>query len=245
MIKFIKKVYKFAQRKVQQRQHKQASSSDFITWLGFANAGMLDKGNIYCFEYAIEHLPSDSPIIEIGSFCGLSTNTINYYLRKHKKNNKLISADRWDFEGAENQDAFLEGSNVTHRQYKEFVRESYLRNINFFSKDRLPFTIEKFSDDFFKLWETDSLVSDVLGRQIQLGGTISFAYIDGNHTYEFAKRDFENADKYLEPGGFILFDDSSDFSNWEVKEVIKEIKQSGKYEIIIRNPNYLIRKLPN
>jgi ATP-dependent RNA circularization protein (DNA/RNA ligase family) len=76
-----------------------------------------------------------------------------------------------------------------------------------------------------------------------LGGTISFAYIDGNHTYDFAKRDFENADKYLEVGGVILFDDSSDDSIWEVNKVIEEIKKEGRYEIIIKNPNYLIKKI--
>ena len=76
-----------------------------------------------------------------------------------------------------------------------------------------------------------------------MGGTISFAYIDGNHTYDFAKRDFENADKYLEVGGVILFDDSSDDSIWEVNKVIEEIKKEGRYEIIIKNPNYLIKKI--
>lgn len=243
MIKFIKKVYVFLKRKMQQRQYKSATPSDFITWLGFANAGMLDKGNIYCFEYAIKHLPSENPIIEIGSFCGLSTNVISHYLRKYNKPNKLISSDRWDFEGAEVQDAFLEGSNITHRQYKEFVRDAYKRNISFFSNDRLPYTVEQFSDDFFKSWQENKPVNDVLGRPIQLGGKISFAYIDGNHTYAYAKRDFENADKYLEPGGFILFDDSSDFSKWEVRDVISEIKQTGRYEVIIRNPNYLVKKI--
>lgn len=84
---------------------------------------------------------------------------------------------------------------------------------------------------------------DVCGREIQLGGKISFAYIDGNYTYEYAKRDFENADKYLENGGFILFDDSGDNSGWEVCKVIEEIKQAGKYQVIINNPNYLIKKI--
>ncbi len=243
MLSLIKKVPVYILRKLQQRQQKQAQASEFINWLSFANAGMLDQGNIYCFEYAIEHLPSDNPIVEIGSFCGLSTNVISYYLRKYKKSNKLISSDRWDFEGAEVPNALLDGSNISHQQYKEFVKESYIKNISFFSKENLPFTIEQFSDDFFKLWESNKLETDVLGREVQLGGKISFAYIDGNHTYEFAKRDFINVDKYLETGGFILFDDSSDYSKWEVRQVIKEIKKAGTYEVIIKNPNYLLRKI--
>ena len=58
---------------------------EFGNWLRFANAGMLSDGNIDSFEYAIKNLPSESPLIEIGSFCGLSTNIINFYLREPLK----------------------------------------------------------------------------------------------------------------------------------------------------------------
>jgi len=204
---------------------------------------MLDNGNLYCFEYAIEHLPSNSPVIEIGSFCGLSTNVISFYLQKFNKLNKLITADKWIFEGGENANEFLTGSNITHNEYKLFVKESYVRNTAFFSKNHLPYTIEQFSDDFFKLWAEEKNETDVHGRQIKLGGKISFAYIDGNHTYPFAKRDFENVDKYLETGGFILFDDSGDDSIWEVNKLIQEIKKEDRYQVIVNNPNYLIKKL--
>jgi hypothetical protein len=50
----------------------------FINWLCYANAGLLNKGNIWCFDYAISHLQSEARIVEIGSFCGLSTNIITY-----------------------------------------------------------------------------------------------------------------------------------------------------------------------
>jgi Methyltransferase domain len=222
---------------------KQAKPHDFIRWLRFANAGMLDKGNLYCLEYAVQRLPSDNPIIEIGSFCGLSTNLISFYLRENNKSNKLITADKWIFESKEADNNFLEGTGILHQQYSDFVKQTYIRNISFFSKDNLPYTIEEFSDDFFKLWKARKTETDVLGRPIQLGGKISFAFIDGNHTYEFAKRDFENVDKYLETGGFILFDDSADSSQWEVRKVIEEIKKEGRYEIVVNNPNYLVKKL--
>jgi Methyltransferase domain/Domain of unknown function (DUF4159) len=223
------------------REQRQAKQNEFIDWIRFANAGMLNTGNIYCFEYAVEHLPSGNPIVEIGSFCGLSTNLISFYLRKNNKANKLITCDKWIFEGAEN-GGLLGDSDVGHPKYRDFVRESYIRNISFFSENHLPYTIEEFSDEFFEAWKSGENRKDVLGRDIKLGGPISFAYIDGNHTYEFAKRDFENADRYLESGGFILFDDSADDSQWEVRRVIKEIKESGRYEIVINNPNYLVKK---
>jgi predicted O-methyltransferase YrrM len=61
---------------------------------------MLSSGNLYCFDHAIRNLPSELPIIEIGSFCGLSTNLMAHYLQVHGRNNTLFTCDAWLFEGA-------------------------------------------------------------------------------------------------------------------------------------------------
>ena len=76
-----------------------------------------------------------------------------------------------------------------------------------------------------------------------MGGEISFCYIDGNHTYDFAKRDFENLDPYLELGGLVLFDDSSDLDTFGLTRLMKEIKRNKKYELVMKNPNYLFKKI--
>jgi hypothetical protein len=217
-------------------------TDDYITWLCFANAGMLTGGNLYCFAHAIKHLPSDKPVIEIGSFCGLSTNILNYYLSKEKKNNKIVTCDKWIFEGAE-KGRYVGNSDILHSDYKTFVKETFKRNVNMFSRNNLPYHIEASSDDFFKLWSGKEEVGDIFGRQIRLGGEISFCYIDGNHTYDFAKRDFKNTDRYLARGGFILFDDSYDGSPFECARLMKEIVQSSDYDLVIKNPNYLFRKI--
>src|SRR5689334_22875641 len=101
---FLKFKYLFSRRK--------AKPYEFINWLKFLNAGMLNDGNIYCFEYVIKNLPSRNPIIEIGSFCGLSTNLISFYLREFNKSNHLITSDRWIFAEAD-VPTFLQGSNIT------------------------------------------------------------------------------------------------------------------------------------
>lgn len=214
----------------------------FIDWLSFANAGMLEKGNVYCFEYAIKNLPSENPILEIGSFCGLSTNAINHYLSKYGKKNKFFSSDKWEFEGSD-ENKNIGNSDITHKDYRTFVKESFMRNVKFFSHHNIPYTIEVFSDEFFNLWSEKKLVQDIFDREVQMGGTFSFVYIDGNHTYEFAKRDFENADKNLEIGGFILFDDSSDFSPFGCALLMKEIVKLKRYELVMKNPNFLFRKI--
>jgi hypothetical protein len=160
-----------------------SDEDEYVEWLCFANAGMLDRGNLYCFDYAIRNLPSSAPLIEIGSFCGLSTNLITYYKKKCNVKNALITSDKWEFEGAY-KDSTVGDSPITHAEYRMFVKETYIRNIRMFSKYDLPYTIELNSDDFFFMWSNSKKLIDVLGRNVQLGGAISFCYIDGNHAYE-------------------------------------------------------------
>jgi len=216
--------------------------SEYLNWLTFANAGMLTRGNVWCMDYAIRNLRSESSILEIGSFCGLSTNIITYLKERYKMTNPLITCDKWIFEGGERVGMLGDSKSVTHADYKQFVKESFLRNVQMFSRNDLPFTIELFSDEFFSSWATFQKHQDVFGREIELGGAISFCYIDGNHSYEFARRDFENCDKFLEKGGYILFDDSADGSEWEVCKVVKEVIKTGRYTLIAKNPNYFFQK---
>lgn len=216
-------------------------SDEYARWLYYANPGMIVRGNLYCFDYAIQNLPSFAPIVEIGSFCGLSTNLISYYKHKRGVNNRLITCDKWEFETADI-GGFVGDSNIRHSEYRAFVKDSYVRNIKMFSKNDLPYTVEVLSDEFFSAWRKSELAKDVLGRPVNLGGPISFCFIDGNHTYEFVKRDFENCHEFLEKGGFILFDDSADETGWEVCRLVEEISRSVDYELVIKNPNYLFRK---
>lgn len=213
---------------------------EYLGWLRYANAGMLNSGNVYLMKYAIERLPSDDPIIEIGSFCGLSTNVITYFLRKNKKKNILFCSDKWIFEGSENGD-YLGKDNILRSDYKQFVKDTFARNINFFSPN-LPYPIELTSDEFFDKWTENAEMKDIFNRSIKLGGKVSFCYVDGNHTYKFVKQDFENIDKHLLPGGFILFDDTSDADYFGLKKLMTEIKKRSDYELIMKNPNYLFKK---
>ena len=75
-----------------------------------------------------------------------------------------------------------------------------------------------------------------------LGGSISFAYIDGDHSYQQSKRDFENVDRYLEVGGFIVFDDSEDYSGCGSARTAQEASTWNSYELVAKNPNYCLRK---
>ncbi len=240
----MRNLYSTVIKRVEQRRDNRRRldiSDDYVNWLCFANPGMLDRGNLYCFDYAIKHLPSAAPILEIGSFCGLSTNLLSYYKSKNGVKNPLITCDNWRFEGAD-PESTVGDSSITQAEYRTFIKETFIRNVRTFSRDDLPHTVEMSSDDFFQAWRKSRGVVDVLGRATQLGGPIGFCYIDGNHSYEYVRRDFENCDAFLEQKGFILFDDSANSSDWDVKKVIAEINDDKKYELIINNPNYLFMK---
>ena len=112
-----------------------------------------------------------------------------------------------------------------------------------FSQHDLPHTIELSADELFAQWDASATVRDCFDRPTTFGGPISFCYIDGDHTYAAARRDFVNTDRHLEPGGFILFDDSADGTKFEVGRVIDDVKRLPNYRIVIQNPNYLFQKL--
>jgi hypothetical protein len=216
-------------------------NDEYVTWLCYANSGMLEKGNLHSIDYAIRHLPGASPILEIGSFCGLSANVITHFKRKHGVTNPLITCDKWEFENTGGR-ATIANSPVRFSDYKAFVKDSYIRNIRMFSGDDLPFTFEMTAGEFFDAWKARSQCTDVLGRSLSLGGHFSFCYIDGNHTYEFAKQDFLNCDAHLDVGGFLLFDDST-LTEYGVYKLMPEVLGSHRYKLIISNPNHLFQKI--
>lgn len=215
----------------------------YLTWVSFAVPGGLARGNAWCMDYAIRRLPSDAPILEIGSSCGLSANVMTYMKHRHGVTAKLITCDPWTFEGGPEVGEMLGDSpSVRSADYRDFMRDSYVRNTRFFSGHDLPFTVETTSDDFFEAWRAGETRTDVFDREVELGGDASFCYIDGNHTYDFARRDFENCDAALVPGGFLLFDDSGDDTDWGSRDVAREVAADGRYELITKNPNYFFRK---
>ncbi|MGC1658915.1 MAG: class I SAM-dependent methyltransferase [Candidatus Acidiferrales bacterium] len=214
---------------------------EYLLWLSYANPGMLERGNPYLIDYAIGHLPSAAPILEIGSFCGLSTNVIAHLKRRRGARNALITCDKWQFENVDGRPE-MPNSPILFSDYKKFVRDSYIRNIRMFSPDDLPFTLEMLSDEFFDAWRNRKSSADVLGRPLDLGGPLSFCYIDGNHTYDCAKGDFLNCDEFLESGGFILFDDST-LAEFGVRNLMPEIASGGRYKLVAANPYHLFQKL--
>jgi hypothetical protein len=159
-----------------------------------------------------------------------------------------MTCDKWDYSFKGLGDKSLGYSSITGNEWGQFARQTFINNVSFFSRDHLPFPLEMFSDELFVSWQERRTVKDIFGRTVQLGGDIGFCFIDGNHEYEFVKRDFEHVDRVLTAGGFIFFDDSGDLSGSPgVQKLMKELIRSKvigeRYSLILKNPNYLIQKM--
>ena len=229
-------------RKLIDNNAEKKQANEFLEWDRFAVPGMLEQGNVDATEYAVTNMPPGKPILEIGSFSGLSTVILSYLLDKLSKTTPIFTCDKWEFEGQQLGAPLGDSPSVTHDVYRAYVRNTFFYSMQTFAANRLPYTIECFSDEFFRRWFANEETVDVFDRPVTLGGMLSFCYINGNNTYEFAKRDFENTDWALVSGGFILFDDSVDGSFWEVNQLTREIASEHQYELVSRNPNYLFRK---
>jgi hypothetical protein len=221
------------------------NQDQYLRWVIQIIGGWLriEDGNCYCFNHALRHMPEGGAVIEIGSFLGASINVMSYMMIRYKRNNTLFNADPWLFEETENLiGGFYDASAPSCREY---AKSTYINNTRTFSEKKLPHTIEALSDRFFDLWHQGTEVQDVFGRKIKLGGPISFAYIDGAHTYEAAKKDFENVDKHLLPGGFVLFDDSSAQAPFGCVRSAQEAAALPNYQKVfggVQNLNVFLQK---
>jgi hypothetical protein len=83
--------------------------NELTMWMGYTIPGWLDPGNLALFAYCIEHLPSGAPLIEIGSFAGLSLNHLIDLLRRSGRSNKVFSVDEWIFDDDYRPDLLIEG----------------------------------------------------------------------------------------------------------------------------------------
>ncbi len=232
-------------------RHRYRSSphDDFILRLrcSVIGEGMLHPGNIYLMERSIQEMPEGGCVLEIGSYGGLSANLLTYLLQKHNRSALLYCCDAWVYEGIHDAEGlaneWMDGrSDVLRTDYMHYIKASFIHAARLLSPQRLPRAIHLDSDTFFKAWAIKETVPDIFGRETVLGGEIAFAYIDGNHAYEFAKRDFENAARFLLPGGFILLDDSARQQRFGSAKLAKELRHHPGFDVVMANPHYLFRK---
>lgn len=210
--------------------------------------GMLPEENIFQMDYAIKNMPNEGSVIEIGIYGGLSTNVLLHLLSKNNKTNKLFNTDVWIYEGFYDHKISppktIDGrDDVLREDYTRYIKEAYLSSIKTLSKNNSPHSFHLSSDDFFEAWNTNKKTTDLFEHETTLGGPIAFAYIDGNHSYQQTKKDFENVMKSLVIGGFILFDDSESTSDFGSAQLVKEIAKNKTLTLVDNRLNHLFVKL--
>jgi Methyltransferase domain len=230
---------------------KNAEHDDFVKRIRslVIGEGMLREGNISSMDLAIKNMPNEGNVLEIGSYGGLSTNLIIYLMNKHQKINPFFTCDAWIYEGysdhlQESPELHIDGrKDITRADYSAYIKNAFIHSVKFLSPNELPFSFHLYSDLFFEKWEKHETSTDVFGRNITLGGPISFAYIDGGHSYDVAWNDFNNVNSHLVKYGFILLDDSADGQHFGSAQIMDIIKKDKRFKVIAKNPNYLIQKV--
>jgi hypothetical protein len=214
----------------------------YLPWLCRVVGGWLevDHGNLRAMDYAIQNMPTEGAVVEIGTFLGRSALAMSYLSYRHQRTNPIFICDPWNFEGTEEKiGGFFDAATP---EYADYAREVFKLNIATFSTHNPAHAIEAFSDAFMSDWDSNKIVSDVFDNPIQLGGPIAFAYIDGAHTYEATRTDFESVHRHLLPGGFILFDDSARNSGFGSTQAALEVLRHSDYELVYTTPNYFFRR---
>lgn len=233
-------IWRFASRvKARLPRHKRMAKDPFLDWLSYIVPGWLVQGNVELFDYCFANLPSSAPVIEIGTFAGLSLNTITHLLKRHGRSNPVFSVDEWNLQTRGF--VFPDDSTVSWEEYKRLVIETFRQNVSLFSRGNLPYHIVSSSDHFFAEWAAGNSKTEFFSREVVLGGPIAFAYIDGDHTYEQSLKDFRNVDRHLEVGGYVVFDDSA--GGWECSRTAREAIQRSDYRLVDKRPNYCIQKI--
>ncbi len=76
--------------------------------------------------------------------------------------------------------------------------------------------------------------------------SFDWVYIDGNHVYEYVKRDLALCLNIVKPGGYISGDDYTEDGWWEgsIVRAVDEFVATGSVELVLqRNRQFLLKKI--
>jgi len=79
----------------------------------------------------------------------------------------------------------------------------------------------------------------VLPRVLPNLPKMDFIHIDGGHDYETVKADWNNASRLMNPNTVVVFDD---YPLEGVKKVVREIKRSGRFKVIVSGGHAVVTK---
>ena len=116
--------------------------------MSWSTGGMMTPGNVDATYHALNNIGDvEGHLLEIGCFCGLSSNLITLLKRACGVSKLLFAVDPWVYGPTEaRHETFTDFTTVTWDEYQTFVREAYRSRVGFFSRDDLPHAVRHFSD---------------------------------------------------------------------------------------------------
>lgn len=166
--------------------------------------GQSDEDKLFVLQSIFRVLPPGD-LIEIGSFQGRSAFAIAWLAKAYNIGN-LICVDPWNNVEIEDQgsDSVLASAAADvdlDRIFLSFIASvGLLENVGYIRGLSTDAAIQ------YANHRCGNLPPGELGS-VPVAGKIAFLHIDGNHRYDFVKRDVESWYPFVMPGGWILLDD--------------------------------------
>ena len=160
----------------------------------------------------------DSSILEIGVHRGdFSRELFDSFDPK-----KLVLVDPWiAFDDLEYNNSFYgnknkDGQRIQNQYYQEVISK--------FSKEAQSHKIEIIRDTSNNFFKVNNIKFDLI-------------YIDGNHLYDFVKKDISNSLKFLKKNGVIVLDDYKLSGWWNdgVTEAVNYYKKNNKVNFLAKH----------
>jgi len=178
-------------------------------------------------DFLLELMPKNSICAEIGVWKGEFSKKILQIVQPKE----LHLIDPWKFESEQiynnawygrkigSQDAIDQIYNFVTKQFRQEVENNQV----FIHRNLSTTAGNSFSDNYF-----------------------DWVYIDGNHLYEFVKKDLELFYRKVKKGGYICGDDYEEGGWWKggVKKAVDEFLQKGTVkQIKIKNKQFILEKI--
>lgn len=147
-------------------------------------------------------VPADGAIVEIGSFKGKST-VMLAKVAEHYGLGPIVAID------PHNSPALLDlNADPNMSSFKDF-----LRNIETAGVAHLVEPYRAYSKDVAAIWDR----------------SIRFLWIDGDHTYNGAKTDFDGFFRHVNPGGVVAFHDSLHEFAGPIRVFVEDVLRSDRF----------------
>ncbi len=215
----------------------------FIKEIAFEYWGWLRPGNVWCFRHALERLPNGAPLLEIGSFCRAVHDHTLVPEKAIGHPEPDIACDPWSEPPGPADAPITNSTPITYGQPASMCTTVLSEMFRISAgMGTLAASFQLTSDEFFEAWTGGADHTDLFRQTRKLGGTFAFVYVDGNHSHSVVRRDFENIDPLLEPGGFVTL--------MIPKPMARAVRRSSPpkfptwqgIELIQQAPNALFRK---